>query len=358
MMHIKINYGAAVTTVPTVDPVTLARATADDLRVLLCLCTPGIAPSGEDADALYAAIGQAAGCGAVTAAASVAFWRGTGILTLTDAPAPASAIDAPRSQPPASEVPSTSPTPRVTVRRAHDQLPSYSNADLAGLLEANAEIRENIDECTHIWGNLLNLQEVNILLGLSDYLGLDWDYILSLIARCVSDMDRLGTKHSMRYVEKQAIRFYDEGITTLDALQEKFRALDILHSAEGKLRTLFGMGSRLISPKETKFFSTWLYDYQYEYDIIEMAYNIAVDTKGEPKMPYINSILSNWNSQNLRTIAEIEAAQAAFRAERDRKRTAGQKSAVPTQGGSFDTENFFDAAVRRSLGEDPILPKS
>ncbi len=355
MMHIKINYGSAVTTVPSVDLAILSRATADDLRILLCLCRSDIRLSGENIDALAASLGQAAACSAVTAATSISFWRGTGVLNLTEdeeamAPVPPSSNGP--SEPSAVPPEKTPPRSRVTVKRATGQLPSYSHADLANLLDSRPETQENIHEIEQLWGNLLNLQEVNTVLELSDYLGLDWDYILSLIARCVEDMDRLNTKHSMRYVEKQAIRFYDEGITTLDALQEKFRALDILHSAEGKLRTLFGMGTRIMTPSETKFFSTWLYDFRYDYDIIELAYTIAVDAKGEPKKSYINSILANWNSQNLRTIAEIEASQAAFRAEQERKRTGNTKTvAPPAGGGSFDTENFFDAAVRRSLGD-------
>ncbi len=351
MMHIKIHYGGAVTTVPAVDSTTLARATADDLRVLLCLCASASTPMGETMDELCASVGKAAGCGAATAAASIAFWRGTGVLALSEATQSPDAQTVSAARPAATAAPTATPNPAP--RRGNDRLPSYTNTDLADLMEAQTEIKENIDECNRIWGNLLNLQEVNTVLGLSDYLGLDWDYILSLIARCVEEMDRLGIKHSMRYVEKQAIRFYDEGITTLDALQEKFRALDVLHSAEGKLRRLFGMGERGMTPSETKFFSTWLYDFQFDYEIIEMAYNIAVDTKGTPSKPYINSILANWNSQNLRTVTEIEASQAAFRTEQGRKRAqaSAKTGKQAAEGGSFDTENFFDAAVRRSLGD-------
>ncbi len=352
MMHIKIHYGSAVTTVPSVDPAILARATADDLRVLLCLCTAGVTLSGDNMDALCTVIGQASGCSAVAVSASIAFWRGTGVLDLSEGSSAPSPTPMPPETPPTPAKQEES-KPRVTVRRADDQLPSYSMTDLANLLEARPETQENIHECERIWGNLLNLQETNILLGLTDYLGLDWDYILSLVARCVADMDRLGMKHAMRYVEKQAVRFYDEGITTLDALQEKFRALDMLHSAEGKLRKLFGMGERALTPSETKFFSTWLYDFKFEYEIIEMAYNIAVDTNGKPSKPYINSILANWNAQNLRTPAAIASSMADFRAEQERKRAkaSAKKTDQPTTPGSFDTENFFDAAVRRSLGD-------
>jgi DnaD/phage-associated family protein len=54
---------------------------------------------------------------------------------------------------------------------------------------------------------------------------------------------------------------------------------------------MFGLGSRNLTPREKKYFSAWLYEYKYSIEIIEMAYNIAVDTKGTPQINYINGIL-------------------------------------------------------------------
>ncbi len=350
MTHIKINYGKDAVSIPAVDPTVLSRATAEDLRVLLCLCMTEGAVSGENMDELYAAVGDVVGCGAIAAAASIAFWRGIGVLELSGM---ASERRVARRKAPESSPETEKIAENVTIRRAADQVPHYTSAEVAALLEKHPETRENLDECSRIWGNLLNSQEINLILILSDYLGLDWDYILSLLARCAEDMDRMGVRHSMRSVEKSAFDYYDEGIRTLDALQDKFRALDKFRSTEGRLRTLFGMGARALTPTEKKYFSTWLHDFGYDYEIIEMAYNVAVDAKGQPKMSYINSVLANWNKDGLRTPDAIEEAQFLFRADKERKKIVSSKTSVPEQTGSFDTENFFDAAVRRSLGEKP-----
>ncbi len=357
MLQITIRYGNAVTTLPAISPEVLDRATATDLRLLLRLCSTGASRSAADMDALCTELTTAGGS-AVETAASLAFWRGAGVLELSEtgvAPAEKPAPTVACTTAPAVPDPSASKS-NVTIRTAADQLPRYTSDELSALLEARTETRQSIDECHRLWGRMLNIQEINTLLGLSDYLGLDWDYILSLLARCVSDMDRRGAKHSMRYVEKQALHFYDEEIRTLDALQEKFRALDLLHSTEHRLRTLFGMGDRALSPSEKKYFSAWLYDFGYDFEIIEMAFNITVDKKGKPDKPYMNSILFNWNRDGLRTPEAIEAADAAFRAARELDRAAKgnppQKNA-PTSS-SFETDDFFSAAVRRSLGDDFI----
>ena len=120
---------------------------------------------------------------------------------------------------------------------------------------------------------------------------------------------------------------------------------------EGQLRTLFGMGARALTPKEKKCFSTWLYEYRYGMEIIRLAYDVTVDAKGSPNMSYMNSVLANWNRDGLRTPEAVQSAQAAFHAEQEKTRTGGKgKTTAPT--GSFDTDDFFSAAVRRSFGED------
>ncbi len=378
MLHIHIRYGHAVTAIPTLHSELLKRATDADLRVLIALCTSGVPTEGTDLDALVAAIAAHTGYGMTAIAASLAFWRGAGIISLDESnaltrktevktqPTPQSTETASLMVPDAAVPPATQtasapeamlPGGNVTVcRAATDKLPHYTTAELADLMETRAEIRENLNECNRIWGKILNVQEVNTLLGLSDYLGLDWDYILSLVARCAADLDKQGVAHSMRMVEKRAMDYYDAGIRTLDALQEKFRSMDLVADTEGRLRSLFGMGDRRLTPTETKYFSTWLYDFRYDMEIIQMAYNITVDTKGSPKMSYINSILSNWNRDQLRTPTEIEASLAAYKQEQERDRAAKTAKKSPPQASSapasFNTDDFFDAAVRRSLGDD------
>ncbi len=359
MFQIKMNYGQAVIPLPAVPADVLARASAADLRVLIAVCTPGAVPVADSLDAYAAALGARGVGSEAQILASLAFWRGAGVLELSEDTGPAVTVSPAKEIPPPSVAPAEmpaeadadvdEPSPATVIRRARgfEKLPRYNSKELGDMMEARQEIKENLDECARIWGDILTIPEANVLLGLSDYLGLDWDYILSLVARCVEEHKRHGAKPSMRYVEKMALTYYDEEIRTLHDLEDKFRAQDALRSLEGKLRTLFGMGERRLTPKETKFFSAWAHDFHYDFDIIQKAYEVTVDIKGKPNLNYINSVLSNWDRDHLRTVEEIEAHMAVHRAEQ------AQKPAPKAQpSGSFDTDNFFDAAVRRNLGED------
>ncbi len=356
MLHIILQYGRAVATLPALPAAALERATADDLRILIHICTPGAPMSAESSEAYLDELAAHTGISPVRLSSSLAFWRGAGVLDMQEtetatAPAipqkPAVTAPAPREADPGE---GESPTAALRRARAQEKLPHYNTEDMNAYLEANHDARAHIDECNRLWGDMLNIREINTLIVLRDYMSLEWDYILCLVARCVDELGSRGSRPSMHYVEKTAISYYDEGIRTMDALLEKFRALDLFKSTEGRLRTLFGMGDRRMTPNETKYFSTWLYEFKFDYEIIELAYNVTVDTKGKPQMSYINSVLANWNRDELRTPAAIEAAMAAHRAESEKKRTGAKPSAPATS--SFDTDDFFGAAVRRSLGDD------
>ena len=81
--------------------------------------------------------------------------------------------------------------------------------------------------------------------------------------------------------------------------------------------------------------------YGYGEDIIRRAYEITVGAINEPSLPYANSILERWHSDGLDTAAQIDAK---LDAEREKK---GQ---TPREG-SFDTDDFFEAALRRSYSD-------
>ena len=351
MIELCLHYGRTPSVLPSVPANLIARATAIDLRVLLTACVDPLPPC-EDAQALAQSLAVRIGCTESEALAALAFWRGAGVLSVLEVSSASQqtekATDAETLTPHEDAVTiaeeNTSVeklTTRKTARRSG--IPYYTTDEVTSFVESHADTRSYLDECSRLMGRMLNPHEIGILVSLVDYLCLDWDYILAAVAHCAHRQTARGGHRSIRYVETAILDFYDEGIRDLAALQEKLRALELLAETEGRLRALFGMGSRALTPKEKKYFSTWLNDFHYDMDVIRLAYDVTVDAKGSPNMGYMNSVLANWNRDGLRTTDAVEEAQAAFRAER--------KKGSSNDGGSFDTEDFFESAVRRSFGD-------
>lgn len=354
-MNILIHYGTAVATVPAAALSVMDRATETDVKLLLTLCAESSLWVAESSEVCVERLAARLGCTVARVEASLSFWRGAGILSVTDEGMPLSAVQSAVVEPaptvlaeaerPAEELQAESP--HVRKPRTAGGLPHYTSTELADLLESRQEASDYLNECQAVWGKMFNIHEHNIILGLTDYLGLEWDYVLALLAFCVTEQDKRGIKRSLRYVENTAFSLYDEGVTDLPALQEKLRRIEQMVEVEGCLRRMFGMGERALTPTEKKKFSAWLYEYKYDMDIITRAFEITVDTKGTPNLKYMDAILTNWNRDGLRTIADIDAAEAKFQAQKNDKKTVK----IPDGTGSFDTDDFFAAAVRRSLGD-------
>ena len=93
------------------------------------------------------------------------------------------------------------------------------------------------------------------------------------------------------------------------------------------------MKTRELTTKEKKFITTWVGEFGYGIDVIKKAYEMTVDAIHEPSPAYANAIIERWHKEGLADLAAIEAAQS---------------DKLPSEG-SFDTDDFFEAALKRSF---------
>jgi DnaD/phage-associated family protein len=320
-MKLGFHYGERVAVLPATIAAHLHKASKKDITVLLTLATEPVAQVD-----LVAAKNVIAARGEYTAAeidAALAFWRGTGVVTL-DEHEEAAVVVAPTK----ADVPIA---PQVIAEKG---LPAYSTEELSSILARRTELSQLIDDCQQAFGKIFNTNEIGIIAGLADYLGLDGEYILLLLSHCTR-----MEKKSLRYVEKMAITLHDEGIHDARILEERLHRIEVMASATGRIRAMFGISSRALTAKEKAMLENWLCTMQYGDAILQKAYEITVDSIGKSSLPYANTILERWYAEGYRTIEDIDAAIADYR----RKKNEGK--------GSFDVDDFFEAALARTYGE-------
>ncbi|MBQ8409530.1 MAG: DnaD domain protein [Clostridia bacterium] len=327
-MKYLINYGNSAAAFPCQVLEIADRASSTDLRVLLGLCS---ACGNADVKKLA----QLANCTEDEVRESLSFWRGTGIIEVTDGKKPQGNVTLAYTAESESKTRETSERVEKKKLKSADELPKYTSDELSALLEKRQETAMLINECQNIMGKIFNVREINVLIGLVDYLGLDCEYVMMLLTYCVT----IG-KNTLHYAEKTAFALYDAGITTGAQLSEELKRRENAAAAEGKIRALFGMGERAFTSKEKKFISAWINDMGYSVEIIEKAYEVTADATGKGSFAYANAVLERWNVAGLRTLDAIEESYKN-----------GDNAEAPGTG-SFDTDSFFEAAVRRSLGEN------
>ena len=317
-MKVELLYGKNVVVLPSSVMPKIDQATKRDLKILFVLAS---SPEKRENIERYAEeLAAAAGCSESELYVSIAFWRGTGVIETDDR-------EAVETVPTKTEKKSTEKKKKVDLS---DELPKYTTSELNVILSAQEEAALLVDESQRAFGKIFNPHEIGIILGLRDYFGFNSDYILILLDHC----NRMGKK-SLHYVKKRAFSLYDEGITDPEVLHDHLLRLEAAATVEGEIRHIFGVRDRQLTDKEKKFIAKWTGEFAYPIEVIKKAYEMTVDAIQKPSFAYADAIIERWYAAGLRDLAAIEAADA---------------EKLPVEG-SFDTNDFFESALRRSFGE-------
>jgi DnaD/phage-associated family protein len=104
--------------------------------------------------------------------------------------------------------------------------------------------------------------------------------------------------------------------------------------------------NRELTTKEKRYVNSWTVTFGYGMEVIRLAYELTVDKIGEPSLNYANAILESWNAKGLKTEDEVKAQIEA----------EAEAKGEPVAGKSFDSADFFEAALRRSYGDSGAVP--
>lgn len=296
----------------------LAEATREELATLLyCLCRPGVP---EIAD-----IARAVGTSDARVRAALAYWE---------------AIDLPDENI-RMEFPS---------RVCAGELREEGAAEVARAIRDN-ELASLMEECARLVGKpTLNGKDAKSIAALYTQYGLTEEYIVTLLSDLVRHS--MEGRTTVTRLVNTALRLADEGIETIDALNEYFRLRDEKGEWERSVRRILGIYGRALSPSEKERFARWTEVYGYADDILAKAYDITVNNTGKASTAYMDKLLTAWNAAGLHTLAECERYSEEHREASFAKENAAPKKAKEKERfGTFDPEEAFRLALARSYGD-------
>ena len=315
---IGINYGGRVFCVPGAVLERLKAASKRDIIILLEL----LADPGAGMDELAVRADCADNPSAVDNA--LAFWRGAGVVTDSQETAAAPSV------------------PKRKIKEAVASLPNYTSDDVSAIIGRDPAVGSMLDECQRILGRVFGEAENMRLVSALDYFGLTPEYMLLVCAHCA---DR--GKKSVAAVTKKLGELFDRGISTVELLDDYLLLEENSEKLETQIRKLFGMNmTRELTDRERSMIEDWTGKYGYDIDVIRRAYNITVDTIGEPALGYANAVMRGWYESDLHTPEQIDAAIAARREGKKKK-----------EDKSFDSDDFFRAAIERTYGSSGSAPQ-
>ncbi len=181
--------------------------------------------------------------------------------------------------------PAAGTTPK-SAKAAAPKRPRYSTREISACMQADGGIRNMYELAQKILGKPLTSTDVTTLYSLYDWLKLPKEVILMLLEHCAS----LG-KTNMRYIEKVAISWADQGIDTLGAAQAYLREYAEKKEQSAALKKILQIHDRDFTDAERKYIEEWVEVYHATPEAIKEAYEVTVLNTGKRSFPYMNSVL-------------------------------------------------------------------
>lgn len=191
-----------------------------------------------------------------------------------------------------------------------EQRPEYGMAELSEYMK-HQDMKELLRKAQQKLGKPLTQQDISMIFSFYDWLGFPLDLIEVLLSYCVLD----GFK-GMRYVEKVAMSWAENGIDTVEKAAEH---IEMRKTGFYAIMRAFGQSGRMPVDGEEAYMSKWLKEYGFSLDVIKVACERTVMQTGKVSFAYADSILKKWKVAEVKTTQDIEALDRAFEAKKTMK---------------------------------------
>lgn len=197
-----------------------------------------------------------------------------------------------------------------------ETLPQLTTRDLKDVASKDPAFQGVVAEAEKALGRVLSDNDLRILFGIYDHMGLPADVILVLIHHCIEEYQERsgpGRMPTMRYVEKEGWHWTGQEILNLDAAEEHLRLHRQRREAAEQTKEVLQIRGRALTLSERKYVDDWL-AMGFGPEAIAIAYDRMILRTGKLTWNYMDKILKSWNEKDLHTPEEIETGDPAQRA--------------------------------------------
>lgn len=228
----------------------------------------------------------------------------------------------------AASAPSAAVEPSVPTGKASSDKKQELTPERIRKLKQNEEIIQILYIAEQYLGKTLSPTESQKLLFFYDGLGLSADLIEYLLEYCVSHNHK-----SIRYIEKVAIAWAEEGITTVEQAK---RSNSRYNKEYFTILKALGITNRNPVETEITLMDTWLKTYCFSMEIIQEACNRTVLQTGQASFQYTDKILEGWKKKEVKTLDDIRSLDDEHQKRRQSKKAASRKPAAPASNNRFN----------------------
>lgn len=227
------------------------------------------------------------------------------------------------------------------------QPPVYTESDVIRHLQKNSDFQKLRGEVQRRYGRVLSTEELKSLITMTDYLALPTEVVGMLLSFCMERARRCGAQRMpfLRTVEREAFRWAEAGIDTIESAAAHMQQQLLRYSHMASIARMLQIRDRRLTPGEEKYILTWL-DMGFGEPEIQLAYQRTLESLGQFKWSYINTVLKNWDAAGLHTVAEIQSSDI-------KPQTAQEQRNSQFQHHGQTVSPLGQQAIQKMLEEEP-----
>lgn len=188
------------------------------------------------------------------------------------------------------------------------EMPQYTAKDVSSRPEFSALV----EDTQSALGRMLGDNDLRILFGIYDHLGLPPEVVLLLIYHCIDtyrEKNGAGRVPTMRYIEKEAWFWADSEIITIDAAEEHIRRETERKRLSSRVQEVLQIRGRSLTAGERKYVDSWL-EMGFPPETLAVAYDRTVVNTGRLTWRYMDKIVRSWQERGLFTPEAVETGDA------------------------------------------------
>ena len=194
---------------------------------------------------------------------------------------------------------------------ADEELPQYSRQDIVDALTNEPDFCALYREVERRFGRHLSDMDLQTLYTIYDGLALPAEVIFLLVNHKIHALRRLEKKEGalprMTQIRSEAAYWKRLGLDTVEAAEEYLRRQQQVDQREWAILSAVGVTKqRAAVERERNYINSWV-ELAISDELIAMAYERTVYSKGEMNWPYMHKILLSWHQAGFRTPEQVKA---------------------------------------------------
>ena len=216
-------------------------------------------------------------------------------------------------------------------------VPRLKPNDVVRILRENPEIEQLLQSAQEVFGRPVSHVEQEAAINMVLYYGLPCEIVLTILQYYKTEKDKKRAI-GIAYLGAMAKNWSEEGITTLEAAEEKLRELENSDRLWKEIIALSSVAYRNPTVKQRKMIKEW--HEAFSIDMIAFACDLMKENADKPTLKYVDSILRNWKKAGIKTLDEAKADN-----EKHQKNKEKTKSSKLQGKPSFDISEIEKRAL-------------